>query len=213
MAAMAGLLSVLAIVGAPAYSSAAEATTAQAPSAPSTPSEPAAQAQPGAPPQTAPQSQAGDTTSPAGTPAAPLRLDPGATLEIACQTQAVLVATDAANATSGTIHLRLERTADAGQDGRWKPLGDTGSHAASLVTLQAKTCASGCPLMIGNTGDLQLWAPAPKSIDKLAPDELLLLAVLKSETWQLKASTFRGPSIEALESGSCKSDSAATSKP
>lgn len=138
----------------------------------------------------------------------PLRLEPGAVIEVQCETQAVLVATGAANATSGPIRLRLERTADPVQDGRWTPLGEAGAHAASLVTLQAKTCASGCPLMIGKEGDVQLWAPAPKSIDKLGADELLMLAVLKATTWQLKASTFRGQGIEALESGTCRTSGA-----
>ena len=45
--------------------------------------------------------------------------------------------------------------------------------------------------------------PGPKSLDKLAADEILLLAVIKPESLVLKASTFRGPSIEALENGTC----------
>lgn len=59
------------------------------------------------------------------------------------------------------------------------------------------------PSAIGKDDDLQLWAPAAKSIDKLGPDELLLLAVIRASSMQLKASTFRGQSIEALESGAC----------
>lgn len=137
-------------------------------------------------------------------PALPrLKLDPGASVEITCDTQAVLVATGSANATSGQIRLRLERTADPGQDGQWTPLDDGGAHAASFAVLQAKTCATGCPFTIGKDDDLQLWAPAAKSIDKLGPDELLLLAVIRASSMQLKASTFRGQSIEALESGAC----------
>ncbi|MCB1515285.1 MAG: hypothetical protein KDJ18_10885 [Hyphomicrobiaceae bacterium] len=146
-------------------------------------------------------------------PPPPLRLDPGGSIEISCDTQAVLVATGAANATSGRIHLRLERTADPTHDGQWTPLDDGATHAASLAVMQAKACATGCPLMIGKNDDLQLWAPAAKSLDKLGADELLLLAVIKSATWQLKASTFRGQQIEALESGVCTRSSPAATPP
>lgn len=138
------------------------------------------------------------------TKAPPLQLAPGQSIELECDTQAVLVATGAANATNGQIRLRLERTVEPGSDGRWTPLGDGTAHAASLATLQSKTCATGCPFTIGKDDDLQLWAPAPKSIDKLGPDELLMLAVVKSATQQLKVSTFRGQQIEALESGACR---------
>lgn len=135
---------------------------------------------------------------------APLRLGPGEAVALVCATQAVLVATGAANASNGSLQLRLERTSNPGEDGRWKPVGDNGAHAASLGVMHAKTCADGCPFNIGKDDDLQLWAPAPKGVDKLAPDELLSVAVIKSATGRLKASTFRGQQIEALESGSCQ---------
>lgn len=138
------------------------------------------------------------------TAAAPLRLGPGEAVALVCATQAVLVATGAANASNGSLQLRLERTSNPGEDGRWRPAGDNGAHAASLGVMHAKTCADGCPFNIGKDDDLQLWAPAPKGVDKLAPDELLSVAVIKSATGQLKASTFRGQQIEALESGSCQ---------
>ena len=40
--------------------------------------------------------------------AEPLKLEPGKATEITCDTKAVVVATDAANATAGTINLKLD---------------------------------------------------------------------------------------------------------
>ena len=155
------------------------------------------------PPRTATASdeKAAPETTPVTTP---LLLPPGSVVELECQTQAVLVATGAANASSGGLRLRLERTADPASDGRWMPMSESGSHAASLATMQAKTCAAGCPFNMSKDGDVQLWAPSPKGIDKLEANELLLLAIIKADKLQLKASTFRGQQIEALESGSCR---------
>ncbi|MEQ1671202.1 MAG: hypothetical protein ABL893_10120, partial [Hyphomicrobium sp.] len=64
-------------------------------------------------------------------------------------------------------------------------------------------CAAGGPRSLSAGGDAQLWAPAPKALDKLAAEEALLLAVIKADTLSLKASSFRGQAIEALESGTC----------
>ncbi|MGD9783712.1 MAG: hypothetical protein AB7E80_04730 [Hyphomicrobiaceae bacterium] len=137
-----------------------------------------------------------------------LTLEAGKPVALACDTKAVLVATNAANATNGSILLKLERgakaAAGASEDGKWRPLVHAPMHVASLAAMQEKTCATGCPLSLSPGGDIQLWAPSPKSLDKLAPDELLLLAVVKTATLQLKASTFRGQQIEALESGMCR---------
>lgn len=134
-----------------------------------------------------------------------LTLAPGTSIEIVCDTKAVVVATDKANASNGAMRLRLARDAEPGKaGGRWTPLSHDGSHQASLAAMQAKTCADGCPLSLAADGAAQLWAPAAKSLDKLGADELLLLAVVKASTMEIKASTFRGQQIEALESGRCR---------
>ncbi|MFN3868290.1 MAG: hypothetical protein ACK4MF_04415 [Hyphomicrobiaceae bacterium] len=140
----------------------------------------------------------------AGHLAPPLMLAPGASLDIACDTKSVLVATDAANASNGALILRLMRAAEPeASKGTWRILSVSDGHKASLGTLQAQACASGCPLAFGQN-DVQLWSPAPKSVQELGPQELLLLAVVKLATLDLKASTFRGQQIEALESGACR---------
>lgn len=149
---------------------------------------------------------AGSASADAGDAAAQsgLALEPGKPVEILCETKAVLVATDKANASNGSIRLKLERKGEADSAGTWSPMSRDGQHAASLAAMQEKTCASGCPLSLAGDGTVQLWAPAPKSLDKLGADELLLLAVVKSGAMELKASTFRGQQIEALESGTCR---------
>lgn len=135
---------------------------------------------------------------------APLLLEPGKPVEISCRTKAVVVATNAANATSGGLRLKLVTTADSsGAAGTWTIVAVDDAHKGSLAALQAKACANGCPVIYEKGADVQLWAPMPKGIDKLGPDEILLLAVLKPGL-QLKASTFRGQQIEALESGTCE---------
>lgn len=60
--------------------------------------------------------------------------------------------------------------------------------------------------MVTSEGQAQLWAPGPKGMDKLAETEILVLAVIRPEKFDIKVSTFRGQSIEALEEGTCRSE-------
>lgn len=144
------------------------------------------------------------TAARAAEPAAPLLLAPGNSADVECDTKSVLVATDAANASNGALTLRLTRAADPdAAKGTWRIVSVSEGHKASLGVLQASACAGGCPIAFGEK-DVQLWAPAPKSVQELGADELLMLAVLKVATLDLKASTFRGQQIEALESGACR---------
>lgn len=175
-----------------------------APLSPAAP-QPAAPAMPPAMPQTMPQA----APQPAQQPAyagPPLELRPGEPVEITCETKSVVVATGAANATAGALRLALElgdATAPTADRGRWRIVAVDTAHKGSLASIQAETCADGCPLALGSD-DVQLWAPAPKGVVELGPDELLMLAVLKTATLQLRVSTFRGQQIEALESGACR---------
>ncbi len=148
------------------------------------------------------RAEATPSAPPSAVPA--LALGPGKPVEIACTTKSVVVATGAANATSGNLTLKLElAAADGPAKGTWSILSVSPTHRGSLATLQAETCAKGCPLALGET-DVQLWAPAPKGVVELGADELLMLAVLKTASLELKVSTFRGQQIEALESGTCE---------
>lgn len=142
------------------------------------------------------------------TPETKLALSTSKPAEFTCDSKAVMVATDRANATNGSFRMRVALEDAATGKGSWTPLSSDQAHVTSLAAMQAKTCASGCPMTLARDTDVQLWAPAPKSIDKLGPDELLMLAVLKLDSGQLKASTFRGQQIEALESGICRSETA-----
>ncbi|MBL8565679.1 MAG: hypothetical protein JNM89_08185 [Hyphomicrobiaceae bacterium] len=135
-----------------------------------------------------------------------LALAPGVPVQIACATKSVVVATGAANATSGNLMLKLELAAEGETKGLWSILAVDPNHKGSLATMQAETCANGCPLALGEA-DVQLWAPAPKGVVELGADELLMLAVLKTASLELKVSTFRGQQIEALESGTCRAAS------
>lgn len=167
---------------------------------------------PTAPPVTAPTA-AETPASPSGTTgASALKLEPGKAVQITCESKSVVVATNAANATSGAMTLRLELTAGASDGaGTWRPVAVDAGHAGSLAAMQGKVCEQGCPLVQQAAGaDIQLWAPAPKAITALQSDELLMLAVLKTATLDFKASTFRGQQVEALESGSCRIADAAT---
>lgn len=136
----------------------------------------------------------------------PPKLEAVEPLELACDTKAVVVATDAANASSGRIRLSLQL--DAGQSspmsGRWHIAGADEAHTGAFAATQRTGCSSGCPLTFSASGDAQLWSPAPKAVNQLAEGEVLLLAVVKPETLRLRATTFRGQQIEALEEGECR---------
>jgi hypothetical protein len=137
----------------------------------------------------------------------PLKLEPGKPAEIACDTKSVVVATDAANATSGNIRLKLEvvQGGDAAKPaGTWSVIAVDAAHKGSFAAREKEACAKGCPLAVGPDGAVQIWAPGPKALASLADGEALLLAVIKPATLALRASTFRGKDIEALEEGTCR---------
>jgi hypothetical protein len=123
-----------------------------------------------------------------------------------CQTKSVVVAENAANATNGPLKLTLvlkdETTKPA--TGSWRIASVGPVHTGSLGVHEAKTCADSCPLRIAGDGNIELWSPAPKGFDQLAAGEKLLLAVIKAETLALRATTFSGKEIEALEEGTCR---------
>lgn len=135
-----------------------------------------------------------------------LRLQVAKPVQIDCQTKSVVVADNAADATNGTLKLTLLLKDETGTPatGAWR-IADVGPlHRGSLGTHEAKTCAQACPLRVAGDGNLELWSPAPKGVDQLAAGERLLLAVIKADTLALRATTFSGKDIEALEEGLCR---------
>jgi hypothetical protein len=145
--------------------------------------------------------QAADAPSP---PA--LKLAVAKPIEIVCATKSVVVKTDAANATTGELKLSLllkDETAKP-PSGAWRIVSVSEQHAGSLGKREAKACAEACPLSIGADGNIELWSPAPKGLTQLADGEMLLLAVVKPATLDLRATTFSGKEIESLEEGTCR---------
>ena len=140
----------------------------------------------------------------AAEPDATWSLAPGADVIIACDTKAVVVATDSAKASNGAITLTLSVPARGSASGVWRITSAAEQHQAAFATTQRAVCKDGCPLSSSPTGEIQLWAPKPNSLDRLADGEQLLLAVLKPASMTLRASTFRGKDIEALEEGRCR---------
>ncbi len=139
-------------------------------------------------------------TAPAA--AEPLKLEVGKPVTLLCQTQSIVVKDDGPAPSKGAVTLQLEIKEPASASA-WTPVSAGEAHKGAFATTFKTTCASGCPMTIPANGELQLWAPSPKSLDKLGDDEVLLLAVIKPDTLSLKASTFRGQAIEALENGTC----------
>lgn len=142
----------------------------------------------------------------------------GATTAYTCDTEAFGMDFTPFKKTDGMIRLALTAKSDgapavegpnapagswtvalAGQDSR-----PAGRHVASIATLVAQTCANGCPYTLSPKGEAMLWAPEPKSLDKLGDKETLTIAVLKSEPLSVSVSTFRGRDIVALEKGPCR---------
>lgn len=135
-------------------------------------------------------------------PVAALALAPGKAVELACAGKAFVVATNAPQATTGS--LRLSLVAEDASRGRWRIVSVDAGHTGSLGHREAKSCAEGCPLVVAGTDQIQLWSPAPKALDQLADAEMLLIAVVKTATLDLRATTFNGKQIEALEEGRCE---------
>ena len=136
-----------------------------------------------------------------------LKLEGGQPLSVQCGTKSVVVATNAAKATSGAIRLELDlklATAEKPKSGTWTIVAVDAAHTGTFGVAEREMCAKGCPFTVAADGTVQLWAPQPKTIDKLADDETLLIAVIKPGTLALRASTFRGKEIEALEEGQCR---------
>jgi hypothetical protein len=130
-------------------------------------------------------------------------------VEITCATKSVVVKTNAANATTGEVKLVLllkDETAKPAT-GAWRIASVGDQHTGSFGRREAKACAEACPLTVAVDGNIELWAPARKGISQLAEGELLFLAVLKSKTLDLRATTFSGKEIEALEEGTCRTGS------
>ncbi len=145
--------------------------------------------------------------SAADTPAVPaLKLAVAKPTEITCATKSVVVKTNAANATTGELRLSLLLKDGAAKppSGAWRIVLVSEQHAGSLGKREAKTCAEACPLTVGADGNVELWSPAPKGITQLADGEMLLLAVVKPATLDLRATTFSGKEIESLEEGTCR---------
>ncbi len=170
------------------------------------PNDPATQS---SPPEPAPAPSPGPSPVPGDAAAAPFKLELSKPVEIACFTKSIVVATNAANATTGNLRLTLVLKDAAGRTptGAWRIAAVDGAHTGSLGHRESKTCAESCPMTVAADGNIQLWSPAPKGIDKLADGELLLLGVLKAKTLELRATTFNGQQIEALEEGRCESGS------
>ncbi|MEQ1672969.1 MAG: hypothetical protein ABL893_19125 [Hyphomicrobium sp.] len=136
--------------------------------------------------------------------AEPLKLEVAKPVTLRCETQAILIKDGGPAPTKGKLELRLEvKTSSPEMSGAWSPVSADDAHKNAFANMQKTACASGCPMTVSAAGDAQIWAPAPKSLDKLAAEEALLLAVIKADALSLKASRFRGQAIEALESGTC----------
>lgn len=147
-----------------------------------------------------------DPSASAPLQSAPLKLEPAKPVELTCRSKSVVVSTNAANATNGnlTLTLVLKDTAAKPATGAWRIAAVDPAHTGSLGQREGKTCAETCPLTLAADGNVELWSPAPKAIDKLADGEWLLLAVVKAATLDLRATTFSGKQIESLEEGTCR---------
>ncbi len=135
-----------------------------------------------------------------------LKLESAKPIELVCVTKSVVVAPNAANATNGNLRLVLvlKDAAAKPQTGAWRIAAVDAAHTGSLGQREGKACAEACPLTVAADDNIELWSPAPKGIGELADGERLLLAVVKTRSLDLRATTFSGKQIESLEEGSCR---------
>ncbi len=152
----------------------------------------------------------------AAPPPPPFRLEPAKPVDIECFSKAVVVATGAANATTGNLRLSLllkegaanpqnePQTGAKLQTGAWRIVSVDGAHTGSFAHREGKGCAESCPLTVAADGQIQIWSPAPKGVDQLGDTELLFVGVIKPANLDLRATTFNGKQIESLEEASCR---------
>ncbi len=139
---------------------------------------------------------------------------PGTSAAYDCATEAIGMDFTPFKKTGGTIRLTLTRNAAQASGARapnelvgtWRVSGNVQTHVASIAKLLTQTCAQGCPftLPFKEKEEAMLWAPAPKSLDRLGDSETLTIAVLRSDPLSVSISTFRGRDIVALEKGTCR---------
>ncbi|MDX2309452.1 MAG: hypothetical protein NW216_14525 [Hyphomicrobium sp.] len=146
------------------------------------------------------------TKPPDGPPAIALTLEPQKPVELDCNSRAVVVANDKANATQGAIRLSLILKDPSAKPptGTWRVVSSDPQHTGSFASALAIACREACPLTVSTDDQIQLWAPAPKTIDKLGSTEALTLAVIKTRTLEMRVTTFEGQAIGALEQASCR---------
>jgi hypothetical protein len=142
----------------------------------------------------------------AGPASGPFKLELAKPVELSCLTKSVVVRTNEANATTGDLKLALvlKEATTSPAKGAWRIAFVSDHHAGSLGKREAKACAEACPLTVAADGDIQLWSPAPKGLEQLAANERLLLAVVKTKSLDLRATTFSGKDIDSLEEGTCR---------
>ncbi len=138
---------------------------------------------------------------------------PGATTAYDCDTEAFGMDFTPFKKTDGTIRLSLEANiVDAAQSaqptapaGTWQVSGPADDrHVASIAKLVGASCSKGCPFTLSPKGEAMLWAPQPKSLEKLGEKETLTIAVIKPDPLSVSISTFRGRDVVALEKGACR---------
>lgn len=134
----------------------------------------------------------------------PLKLEPGKTVELTCETRSVVVAGEA-KISKGEIRLKLTGTEPQGtQAGTWAVVTVDAGHGSSLAAVHKDACASACPLQIGGKAQPMLWAPRIAMPDAMEGDAALTVVAIDPETLSLKASTYRSKDIAALEQGTCR---------
>lgn len=131
-----------------------------------------------------------------------LSLDADKPVVLSCETQAVVVAPEAAT-TKGTIQVRLTAVAGASVGGTWAATEVATQHTGSFAGRHKAVCANGCEFALVKGTSFELWAPKKAAPAAMGVGEALTVAVIDGETLKLRASTFIDKEIAALEQGTC----------
>lgn len=144
----------------------------------------------------------------------------GQPVDVTCDTSVLWLDSQPFSSSQGKITLRLTFTGRDGDSrtGTWSVASVGDKHDRSFAGRTKEQCAKGCVLRLAiadTTGQsaseqqrevrrqLELWAPNPSGIDKLADDQELTLATFKLPSLDLKASMFRGRTPLGFEQGPC----------
>lgn len=133
--------------------------------------------------------------------------------ELTCETSAVVLDANPFEASQGQIALKILEKTEGDAAGTWSVANVAADHGSSFAVAAKTNCTEGCPVTRGKDGAWQLWSPEPMGLTQIPEGTTLVIVSLDPQSLELKASSFRGKELAALERGPCTKDGEAAKPP